>query len=312
MKIQAINNQVSSKGIYVDRSNENHRNWKMVYHPYSWELDGEGKPYIAPKNKIDMFASNLPDNEEFFTEIKGNEAAKSEDILGTVSYYQYPPHVNNGEMRSNVILEEPLNREESLETLKRKLSVFKNKKEFQLNYKLANEINIDAIENHHENYQFWSNEYDDQFFNGNDEKAVMDSKEAALFMAAKDLYVKARNYINMNLSIEKLKENIASIKSELDMIKSANENGLAIDISRRTGEDPDRPLAEFLDKVAISEKPLEKFEELIILPNCTRKFKDLLSSLHHYTGSMQLNLQKSGLTDECKKQIMSLTRHIMK
>ena len=54
MKIQAINNQVSSKGIYVDRSNENHRNWKMVYHPYSWELDGEGKPYIAPKNKIDI------------------------------------------------------------------------------------------------------------------------------------------------------------------------------------------------------------------------------------------------------------------
>ena len=56
MKIQAINNQVSSKGIYVDRSNENHRNWKMVYHPYSWELDGEGKPYIAPKNNaINIF-----------------------------------------------------------------------------------------------------------------------------------------------------------------------------------------------------------------------------------------------------------------
>ena len=122
MKIQTINNQISSKGIYIDRSKENNGNWKMAYKPYSWELDTNAKPYIAPKEQIDMYASSLPTNEEFYTAIENAKPAVSKDIYGTISYYQYPAHINNGKMRRDVIQEEAMGREESLEVYVKKLS----------------------------------------------------------------------------------------------------------------------------------------------------------------------------------------------
>ena len=168
--------------IDLETTKENHGNWKITYKPYSWELNADGKPYIAPKENIDISDTKLP----------------------------------------------------------------------------------------------------------------------------------VKTYVKTNLSFPGLQENIRRINEELGLIKSAKEEGIAIDISKRIGENPNAPLDEFLNKVSNSDKPLEEFKKLIIFPNGIRTFKQILSSLHNYAGGTPLNLSKSGLTEECKGQIKNLVNHLMK
>ena len=313
MKIQAINNQISSKGLYIDRSKENKGNWKMVYKPYSWELNNDAKPYIAPKQQINMFDSILPINEEFYTGINGKEPARSKDIHGTISYYKYPPEINNGEMRKNVIQEEAMDREESLEVYKRKLGFFESLKKHQLKYELPDKVDLTRVKYHHYSFGSYSSDYNNNFFGKNSNKDKMVSAEKDLFKEAEALYLNAQNYIKMATSIEELKGKINEIDNELKLIKHAKQNGLAIDISKRDSDDADAPLKEFIEKVANSNKPLEEFEEWIILPNGIRKFKEMISSLHHYAGSNAIvNLKSAGLTDYCKERFLDFTHYIIK
>ena len=68
MRIQAINTNTNFKGLFTNKSNENGGNWKMEYQPYSWEKNADGDiGYMANKERVDVYASRLPDNEEIFT-----------------------------------------------------------------------------------------------------------------------------------------------------------------------------------------------------------------------------------------------------
>ena len=86
MKIQAINTNTNFKGLFTDKSAQNNGNWRMEYQPYSWESNNTGK--MANKERIDIYANMLPDNEEIYTKNKGYYAETSGDILGTTSYYK--------------------------------------------------------------------------------------------------------------------------------------------------------------------------------------------------------------------------------
>ncbi len=315
MKINAINNQQTFKGLFVDHSKENGGNWKMEYRPYSWELE-EGKPVMQNKKQINYQAAKLPNNEERFF-INSNKVEVSQDIFGTTSYYKCPPERNNGEMRSRIDVGLPMNREDSLNVYLQKMEKFNQDKRNMLTKELKSPVDFVPVKIAYENeFKDALSQYNNDrgFFGGAKTENVsnMIEKTKLLYDRAQELYKNAMKYINVNESIPQTETEISKIKEELSLIEKAKKEHNYIDISNRGWEDADRPLINYLDEIASSGRPVKEYNKLIVLPGCTRWMKDIFNVLHEYAGSsMKINFD-AGLSQEAKTRTMELVRFLIK
>lgn len=193
MKIQAINTNTNFKGLFTDKSAQNNGNWRMEYQPYSWESNNTGK--MANKERIDIYANMLPDNEEIYTKNKGYYAETSGDILGTTSYYK----TYDGRMRRTIDEMPSLNREDSLKVLDKKLGKFLEQKQ-ELRKELEKQLTTrdanvtDAIKQ----YDHWSNQHQEGYEYG------------------QGLWQKSEGMSRMQTAKNHMDQNHAVIKNSLD------------------------------------------------------------------------------------------------
>lgn len=241
MKIQAINTNTNFKGLFTDKSAQNNGNWRMEYQPYSWESNNTGK--MANKERIDIYANMLPDNEEIYTKNKGYYAETSGDILGTTSYYK----TYDGRMRRTIDEMPSLNREDSLKVLDKKLGKFLEQKQ-ELRKEL--EANFDrqtlAIRSSSDNYNIASYELDNTFWTKKNIKNNMDNAARELKNNADIMYQNSQNYIKLMGSIDAVRQTKENGQKEIKQIEELRKSGKLIDISRRDIPNPNEALKQAL------------------------------------------------------------------
>lgn len=241
MKIQAINTNTNFKGLFTDKSAQNNGNWRMEYQPYSWESNNTGK--MANKERIDIYANMLPDNEEIYTKNKGYYAETSGDILGTTSYYK----TYDGRMRRTIDEMPSLNREDSLKVLDKKLEKFLEQKQ-ELRKEL--EANFDrqtlAIRSSSDNYNIASYELDNTFWTKKNIKNNMDNAARELKNNADIMYQNSQNYIKLMGSIDAVRQTKENGQKEIKQIEELRKSGKLIDISRRDIPNPNEALKQAL------------------------------------------------------------------
>ena len=307
MRINAINNQRTFKGLFIDRSKENGGNWKMEYRPYSWELE-DGKPVMKNKKKINYQAPKLPNNEENFF-INSNNVEVSQDIFGTTSYYKCPPERNNGKMRSRIDMGMPMNREESLNVYLKKMEKFNKDKRSMLTHELKSPVDFTPV------MIAYENEFKDALSRYNNDRGIfggvktenvsnMVNKTKLLYERAKELYKNAMRYINVSETIPQTEKEITQIKKELSLIEQAKKDKNYIDISNRSINNADEPLIKYLDEMVLSGKPVSEYNKLIALPASTRWLKDIFSSLN-------VNLN-TGLSPSTKTKVLEHVRSLIR
>ena len=241
MKIQAINTNTNFKGLFTDKSAQNNGNWRMEYQPYSWESNNTGK--MANKERIDIYANMLPDNEEIYTKNKGYYAETSGDILGTTSYYK----TYDGRMRRTIDEMPSMNREDSLKVLDKKLGKFLEQKQ-ELRKEL--EANFDrqtlAIRSSSDNYNIASYELDNTFWTKKNIKNNMDNAARELKNNADIMYQNSQNYIKLMGSIDAVRQTKENGQKEIKQIEELRKSGKLIDISRRDIPNPNEALKQAL------------------------------------------------------------------
>lgn len=241
MKIQAINTNTNFKGLFTDKSAQNNGNWRMEYQPYSWENNNTGK--MANKERIDIYANMLPDNEEIYTKNKGYYAETSGDILGTTSYYK----TYDGRMRRTIDEMPAMNREDSLKVLDKKLGKFLEQKQ-ELRKEL--EANFDrqtlAIRSSSDNYNIASYELDNTFWTKKNIKNNMDNAARELKNNADIMYQNSQNYIKLMGSIDAVRQTKENGQKEIKQIEELRKSGKLIDISRRDIPNPNEALKQAL------------------------------------------------------------------
>lgn len=241
MKIQAINTNTNFKGLFTDKSAQNNGNWRMEYQPYSWESNNTGK--MANKERIDIYANMLPDNEEIYTKNKGYYAETSGDILGTTSYYK----AYDGRMRRTIDEMPAMNREDSLKVLDKKLGKFLEQKQ-ELRKEL--EANFDrqtlAIRSSSDNYNIASYELDNTFWTKKNIKNNMDNAARELKNNADIMYQNSQNYIKLMGSIDAVRQTKENGQKEIKQLEELRKSGKLIDISRRDIPNPNEALKQAL------------------------------------------------------------------
>ena len=241
MKIQAINTNTNFKGLFTDKSAQNNGNWRMEYQPYSWESNNTGK--MANKERIDIYANMLPDNEEIYTKNKGYYAETSGDILGTTSYYK----TYDGRMRRTIDEMPAMNREDSLKVLDKKLGKFLEQKQ-ELRKEL--EANFDrqtlAIRSSSDNYNIASYELDNTFWTKKNINNNMDNAARELKNNADIMYQNSQNYIKLMGSIDAVRQTKENGQKEIKQIEELRKSGKLIDISRRDIPNPNEALKQAL------------------------------------------------------------------
>lgn len=241
MKIQAINTNTNFKGLFTDKSAQNNGNWRMEYQPYSWESNNTGK--MANKERIDIYANMLPDNEEIYTKNKGYYAETSGDILGTTSYYK----TYDGRMRRTIDEMPAMNREDSLKVLDKKLGKFLEQKQ-ELRKEL--EANFDrqtlAIRSSSDNYNIASYELDNTFWTKKNIKNNMDNAARELKNNADIMYQNSQNYIKLMGSIDAIRQTKENGQKEIKQLEELKKSGKLIDISRRDIPNPNEALKQAL------------------------------------------------------------------
>ena len=241
MKIQAINTNTNFKGLFTDKSAQNNGNWRMEYQPYSWESNNTGK--MANKERIDIYANMLPDNEEIYTKNKGYYAETSGDILGTTSYYK----TYDGRMRRTIDEMPAMNREDSLKVLDKKLGKFLEQKQ-ELRKEL--EANFDrqtlAIRSSSDNYNIASYELDNTFWTKKNIKNNMDNAARELKNNADIMYQNSQNYIKLMGSIDAVTQTKENGQKEIKQLEELRKSGKLIDISRRDIPNPNEALKQAL------------------------------------------------------------------
>lgn len=245
MKIQAINTNTNFKGLFTDKSAQNNGNWRMEYQPYSWESNNTGK--MANKERIDIYANMLPDNEEIYTKNKGYYAETSGDILGTTSYYK----TYDGRMRRTIDEMPAMNREDSLKVLDKKLGKFLEQKQ-ELRKEL--EANFDrqtlAIRSSSDNYNIASYELDNTFWTKKNIKNNMDNAARELKNNADIMYQNSQNYIKLMGSIDAVRQTKENGQKEIKQLEELRKSGKLIDISRRDIPNPNEALKQALADIS--------------------------------------------------------------
>jgi len=241
MKIQAINTN-SFKGLFADKTLYNNGNWRMEYSPYSWESNNTGK--MAAKEKIDVFAPTLPDNEEIYTTDKyAYKTASSKDILGTESYYV----TNDGKVRRTITEVPSLNREESLRVLDKKLEKFlKIKQEMRTELEQGFKPAFDSGNSASIEYDSWAREHErgvfDRSYNKSEAAAKMNGQKSSLKKALDSMYENSQKYMQLMGSMDAVRQSRANIQKEANDIAALRSTGRLIDISRRDIVNPNDAL----------------------------------------------------------------------
>lgn len=288
MRIQAINTNTNFRGLFTDKKSQNGGNWKMEYQPYSWEKNEAGEiGRMANKQRVDVYASALPDNEEIYNKLITNYGTYSEysdDILGTRSYYRSP----DGKMRRTIDEKPALNREQSLEVLSKKYDRFLDLKQYE-NQKLVSDS-----ENILERSNIASNRYDAasakqvegynygqgfmQKSEGlrmmNSAKSDMDSAKYVMKNCAEALFNQTEEHQRLTTSIFKTYANKEKVTKELKQLKELRESGKLIDISSRTIENPNAPLVAALQNIRAA---AEKF---ICLPHKIMSMGEIIKQVN--------------------------------
>lgn len=288
MRIQAINTNTNFRGLFTDKKSQNGGNWKMEYQPYSWEKNEAGEiGRMANKQRVDVYASTLPDNEEIYNKLITNYGTYSEysdDILGTRSYYRS----YDGSMRRTITEMPPMNREESLEVLNRKYDKFLQLKD---NQKKGIVETIEALRSEAENISDSYNRYSARHDRGcdyaqgfmqkteglrkiADAKIKMDNEQSSLKDAFGSLYSNSQNHIILMDSTIGAKDNQQKIKEELNQIKELQKSGKLIDISRRGVKNQNAPLEAALQNIKAA---AEKF---ICLPHKIISMAEILRQIN--------------------------------
>lgn len=265
MKIQAVNN-TNFKGLFLDKTRENNNNWRMEYYPYSWESNNTSK--MERKEKIDLTADKLPNNEEIYTEtntFEKNSLKRSEDILGTVSYWEK----GNGEMRRTITEMPAFDRLTSLNVYRTKMNVFRSMQERNLT-KLGESFN--SI---HDNARVWNARIADKaakFFPSSSDLIYYGQK---LGDCEQEMNTNIRKFLSILNGYTKGKNHMENIREEIEALENAKKNGKLIDISRRDIADRNRPLYEALYRFQGREIP-EDF--IVALANKSIKLRNLVKS----------------------------------
>ena len=314
MKVNAISSNQIFKGLFTNKTKND--NWLMEYRPYSWETYHNTnvhapyydvrKPVMEKKQQIDILASKLPDNEEIFTPMTKSTPATSKDILGTVSYYEYPVEVKLGEFRNHITEAEPMNLEESLKVYLKKNEIFKQMKQTELQNTKKNiqdslkqlDQSIGRCRNasyESEGFHLFSDASDrrsQEFFN----------LEYTTMKKHKDLVEK---YIKLSESKDELDNVIKEIRSELNLIASKRASGDIIDISIRHEHDPNKALYNEAIKLVNNENEMKNTSKLVLLSYKAVPLKEMvekwINSYHEkpFNMSMQEYIKKNlpeGLT----------------
>ena len=273
MQISSINN-TNFKGLFTDKTAYNGGEWKMEYQPYSWELKK------ANKEHLDIFASYLPDNEEIYTKRGGFE--KSEDILGTVSYYK---HYENGiDVKRSTIDDLPsLNLEESLKVQDEKLDKFlklKQDKMLEIKSEAAKSTrDLAYVSQEHERY---ANDIGELIglhsYNKIDRENGVRSNFHKVEIMVKQLREKFTDYTKLAESANAIRKIKEQGLKELAEIEKAKLTDSYIDISRRDIKNPNGPLISALNNI---EKAKNK---LVALSYRTISMDEIL---RHLDGNFQ-------------------------
>jgi len=283
MKIQAISN-TNFRGLYTDKSAQNGGDWKMEYQPYSWEIKEWSTFGTARQLDVDIYSSNLPDNEKIFTPaqikkesyypfeqtIVGKESCH--DILGTEFYYT---NFDNKIMRNRIDHLEAMNREDSLNVLNKKLDKFMMMKEEALkSLESSFKGHKDNIHNIVLKFHTYKDKFNNQLFTSNSNVKNMisaeDDMEKETFAAFEDF----KNYTQIKKSQDDVRKSRVDIAQEAEQLKNAREQGKLIDISRRVYVyDPNKPLWEALQNIESAK------EKIVALPHKTISVKDILAAI---------------------------------
>ena len=198
---------------------------------------------MANKERIDIYANMLPDNEEIYTKNKGYYAETSGDILGTTSYYK----TYDGRMRRTIDEMPAMNREDSLKVLDKKLGKFLEQKQ-ELRKEL--EANFDrqtlAIRSSSDNYNIASYELDNTFWTKKNIKNNMDNAARELKNNADIMYQNSQNYIKLMGSIDAVRQTKENGQKEIKQLEELRKSGKLIDISRRDIPNPNEALKQAL------------------------------------------------------------------
>lgn len=302
MKISAISNHQAFRGLFVDKTKN--EEWVMEYHPYSWETFHNTavhrpyydvrKPIMENKQQIDILASKLPDNEEIYIPMTKETPAISKDILGTVSYYEYPVEVKLGEFRNKITESSPMNLEESLKVYLKKNEKFRDMKQEEMQ-KTAKDINesLDRLKKdigkcrdasyRSEGFHIFSdasNERSRKFFDL--EYDTMQKHKALV-----------EKYIKLAETKEDLDKFISDLRKELKLIDKKKKSGDIIDISVRHEFDPNKALYEEGMKLAEKPNEIQKTSKLVLLSHRAVPLKEIIQEWIQYTveGKSE-NIQK--------------------
>ena len=301
MKISAISSNQAFKGLFTDKTKN--ENWLMEYRPYSWETYHNTsvhepyydvrKPVMETKKQIDILASKLPDNEEIFTPMTKETPAISKDILGTVSYYEYPVEVKLGEFRNKITEASPMNLEESLKVYLKKHEIFRQMKNEEMQKTAANiqesiKNLIDGIRDCN------SLSYKSEGFHLSDDASSKRSR--AFFNLEYDTMRKHKSlvekYIKMSESKESLDKFISDMRKELELIEQKKKSGDIIDISIRHEHDPNKALYDEGIRLVRNSNEMKNTQKLVLLSHRAVPLKELaekwLGSYHQKPFNMSM------------------------
>jgi len=295
MKISAISSNLSFKGLFTDKTKN--ENWLMEYRPYSWETYHNTnvhapyydvrKPVMERKQQIDITAPKLPDNEEIFTPMTKETPAISRDILGTVSYYEYPVEVKLGEFRNKITEASPMNLEESIKVYLKKHEIFRQMKNEEMQ-KIATNIqeSLKNLTDGIRNCDYLSRR--SEGFHLSDEASSKRSN--AFYNLEYDTLRKHQSlvekYIKVSESKEMLDKFILDMRKELELIEQKKKSGDIIDISVRHENDANKALYDEGLKLVQNHKQIENTQKLVLLSYKAVPLKELaqrwLKSANYY------------------------------
>ncbi len=303
MKISAISSNNTFKGLFTDKTKN--ENWLMEYRPYSWELYHNTsvhapyydvkKPVMEKKQQINILASRLPDNEEIFSPMDKRNPAISKDILGTVSYYEYPLEVNLGEYRNHITESAPMNLEESLKVYLKKNEIFKEMKQAEINKtKQAVQDSLKKLREDIDKCDSAAHD-SDGFHLFND----VSTKRCKAFYNLR--YQTMRNhediiekYMKLTDSMGELKDLITKMKSELRLISEKQKTGDIIDISIRHENDPNKALYEEGNRLVQNPSEMKNTQKIVLLSHRTVPLKELVQQwIKQNAVEYKENLQKA-------------------
>ena len=292
MKINAINSN-AFKGLFTDKTAQNGGNWLMEYSPYSWEKNNTSK--MSDKQKVDVYASTLPDNEELYTKF-ANGAESSRDILGTESYYLH----SDGKMRRTITEVPAMNREESLKVLNKKLGVFLRMKDLEcLSIKSQIPDIPKAVREASANYRNSEGDIPVRLFSTSYERGLAMENMRNIFDNVKgyaiDLYNKLNLYAKLKESADSVRTFRETNSKEIAELESLRKAGNLIDISRRDIQEPDNAL---IDNLVHGFSTLKS--KFLCLPNKLISMDEILRIL----GC-------SAETSESKRQIINYIKKLI-